>query len=76
MQRQQLQYLINYHVNYTEGQYNLPRKEYKTITVNVDTFLRFIDGVSDARKTDSKVNNSNFLESLLDCRTMKSDLSF
>ncbi|HET6459007.1 MAG TPA: hypothetical protein VFG24_09035 [Nitrosopumilaceae archaeon] len=44
----------------------MPRKEYKTITVKLKTFLRFAKVVKEARKKDSKVNNSGFLESLLD----------
>jgi hypothetical protein len=44
----------------------LPRKEYKTITVKLKTFLRFAKVVKDARKNDLKISNSSFLESLLD----------
>jgi hypothetical protein len=45
---------------------NLPRKEYKTISVKVKTFLRFVKGTKDARKKNSTMTNTLFLDHLLD----------
>lgn len=57
-----------------KGHHNLPRKGYKTITVNIKTFLRFLKSVKYAQKDDLKVSNSSFLESLLDLGSVKLDL--
>ncbi len=53
--------------------HNLPRQGYKTITVNIKTFLRFLKSVKYAQKDDLKVSNSSFLESLLDLGSVKLD---
>lgn len=57
-----------------KGHHNLPRKGYKTITVNIKTFLRFLKSVKYAQKDDLKVSNSSFLESLLDLGSVRLDL--
>ena len=44
----------------------LPRKEYKTISIKVKTFVRFLKGAKEAHKKDSEMTNSRFLEHLLD----------
>ncbi|MGI0046990.1 MAG: hypothetical protein ACREBB_07365 [Nitrosotalea sp.] len=44
----------------------MPRKEYKTITVKEATFVRFLKIVHEAKKTNSQLDNSIFLEKLLD----------
>ena len=44
----------------------MPRKEYKTISIKVKTFARFIKGAKDARKKDSATTNTTFLDHLLD----------
>jgi len=46
----------------------LPRKEYKTITVKLQTYLRFLKHVKDEQKKDSTMNISSFIETLLDAR--------
>ncbi len=46
----------------------LPRKEYKTITVKVETFNRFIKATQEAKKSDPEIDNSLFVDSLLDLR--------
>jgi len=51
------------------AQETTPREEYKTITVNLKTFMRFVKAARDVRKKDSKVTNSRFLDSLLDLHT-------
>lgn len=43
----------------------MPRKEYKTITVKIESFQKFIKAVKDARKDDPALDNSTFLNSLL-----------
>jgi len=43
-----------------------PRKDYKTITVNLKTFLKFVKAAKEARKKDENMNNSIFLNFLLD----------
>jgi len=47
---------------------SLPRKEYKTISVKVKTFVRFLKGAKDARKKDSTMTNTRFLDHLLDLK--------
>lgn len=49
-------------------QTQLPRKEYKTITVKVETFNRFIKATQEAKKANPDVDNSLFVDSLLDLR--------
>ncbi|MDE1828915.1 MAG: hypothetical protein KGI25_01200 [Thaumarchaeota archaeon] len=44
----------------------MPRKEYKTITVKEQTFVRFLKAVHDAKKANPELDNSVFLEKLLD----------
>ncbi|MHB8601868.1 MAG: hypothetical protein ACYC6W_03700 [Nitrosotalea sp.] len=43
----------------------MPRKEYKTISVKLKTYLRFARNAKEARKTDPKMYNSAFLDHLL-----------
>ena len=43
----------------------VPRKEYKTITVKVETHARFLKAVHDAKKYEAKTDNSKFLDLLL-----------
>lgn len=45
---------------------SLPRKEYKTISVKVKTFVRFVKDSKNARENDTTMNNTKFLEHLLD----------
>lgn len=56
--------------------YKLPRKEYKTITVRLKTYLRFLKHVKDAQKKDSTVNISSFIESLLDNGYVLPDMKY
>ena len=44
---------------------SMPRKEYKTITIKLKTFLKFAKNVKEAQKKDPKITNSSFLEYLL-----------
>lgn len=44
----------------------MPRKEYKTITVKEQTFNRFLRAVHDAKKANPDLDNSSFLEKLLE----------
>lgn len=44
----------------------MPRKEYKTITVKEQTFARFLKAVHDAKKANPELDNSIFLEKLLE----------
>ncbi|MDE1767076.1 MAG: hypothetical protein KGI27_12520 [Thaumarchaeota archaeon] len=44
----------------------MPKKEYKTVTVKVDTFQRFRKVIGEARKIDTKLDNSRFLDMLLE----------
>lgn len=44
----------------------MPRKEYKTITVKEQTFVRFLKAAHDAKKANPDSDNSVFLEKLLD----------
>ncbi|MEO9277902.1 MAG: hypothetical protein ABI340_09025 [Nitrososphaera sp.] len=46
----------------------MPRKEYKTITVKVETFNRFIKASQEAKRNDPDLNNSLFVDSLLELR--------
>jgi len=43
----------------------LPRKEYKTITVKVEAYTRFMKAVKEAKKIDPEIDTSEFLESLI-----------
>lgn len=43
----------------------MPRKEYKTITVKVEAFQKFIRAIRDAQRSDPSLDNSTFLTSLL-----------
>jgi hypothetical protein len=43
----------------------VPRPEYKTITVKVAIFCRFVDAVKEAKLVDPDIDNSTFLEYLL-----------
>ena len=43
----------------------MPRKEYKTITVKVDTFHQFAKAVKKAKQEDPELDNSTFLMLLL-----------
>ena len=47
---------------------SLPRKEYKTITVKVDAHAKFLRAIKDEKKINPKIDNSEFLELLLDMR--------
>jgi hypothetical protein len=47
---------------------SLPRKEYKTITVKVEAHTRFLKAVKEEKKTTPKIDNSKFLELLLEMR--------
>ena len=42
----------------------MPRKEYKTITVKVETHAKFLKAVRDAKRGDA-TDNSKFLDLLL-----------
>lgn len=44
----------------------MPRKEYKTITVKQQTFTRFLRAVRDAKRANPEMDNSVFLEKLLE----------
>lgn len=44
----------------------MPRKEYKTITIKEATFNRFIKIIRDAKKANSDLDNSIFVDKLLD----------
>jgi len=44
----------------------MPRKGYKTITVKDEVFYRFQKAVQEAKKVDSNMDNSKFINSLLD----------
>jgi len=44
----------------------MPRKEYKTITIKVETFQKFCKIKNDAKKADPELDNSKFVELLLD----------
>ena len=65
-------YIICYHKNSTKdlsicpGQVNqLPRKEYKTITVKTEAFQKFVKAIREAKKDDPLLDNSTFLNSLV-----------
>jgi len=49
----------------------VPRKEYRTITVKVDTFERFLKVVHEAKKADPQIDNSKFLDGLLNGKRRK-----
>ncbi len=44
----------------------VPRKGYKTITVKDEIFYKFQKAIQDAKERDPKMENSKFLDSLLD----------
>ncbi len=44
----------------------MPREGYKTITVKEETFDKFVRAVQGAKKSDPDVDNSKFINSLLD----------
>jgi hypothetical protein len=46
----------------------LPRKEYKTISIKVKTFARFVKDAREAREEDATMNNTRFLDHLLDIK--------
>jgi len=48
----------------------LPRKEYKTITVKLKTFLRFVKIAKAQHAKNSKSTNSTFLDCLLDLQSV------
>ncbi|MDE1728430.1 hypothetical protein [Candidatus Nitrosotalea okcheonensis] len=43
----------------------MPRKEYKTITVKVETFHQFAKAVKKAKQEDPELDNSTFLMLLM-----------
>ncbi|MDE1765089.1 MAG: hypothetical protein KGI27_02320 [Thaumarchaeota archaeon] len=43
----------------------MPRKEYKSITVKNESYEQFKKAVRDAKKKDSTLDNSTFLDLLL-----------
>ncbi|MBI3640280.1 MAG: hypothetical protein HY223_08205 [Thaumarchaeota archaeon] len=43
----------------------MPRKEYKTITVKVETFQKFLKAINEAKKADPEIDNSKFVDGLL-----------
>lgn len=45
---------------------HMPRKEYKTITVKTGTFQKFLKTIQEAKKSDTKLDNSKFVEMLLE----------
>jgi hypothetical protein len=59
-------------INCTGLMNNMPRKEYKTITVKVEAFQKFIRAIRDAQKSDPSLDNSTFLTSLLGKKSKKS----
>jgi len=44
----------------------LPRKGYKVITIKEEAFNKFFRAVQDAKKADPKMDNSRFIEWLLE----------
>lgn len=50
----------------------MPRKEYKTITVKVEAFQKFIRAIREAQKSNPSLDNSTFLTSLLGKKSKKS----
>ncbi len=44
----------------------MPRKGYKTITVKEEIFDKFVRAVEDAKKVDPRMDNSRFIDSILD----------
>lgn len=44
----------------------MPRKEYKTITVKAGTFQKFLKTVQEAKKKDASLDNSKFVDMLLE----------
>ncbi len=53
----------------------MPRKEYKTITVKAEAFLRFTRAIRKAQRDDPSLDNSTFLKSLVSKRQKKRRLS-
>ncbi|MDE2588472.1 MAG: hypothetical protein KGL95_02245 [Patescibacteria group bacterium] len=45
---------------------SLPRKEYKTITVKVESHAKFLRAIKEAKKAYSGIDNSEFLDLLVD----------
>lgn len=67
---------MNYPIHHMVWGCRLPRKEYKTITVRLKTYLRFLKHVKDAQKKDSTVSISSFIESLLDNGYVRHDMKY
>ncbi len=44
----------------------MPRKEYKTITVKVETYQRFLRMIREAKRKDAGLDNSKFLYMILE----------
>jgi hypothetical protein len=44
----------------------MPRKEYKTITVKVESHSKFLKTIKEAKKAYPEIDNSEFLNLLLD----------
>ncbi len=44
----------------------MPKKEYKTITVKVETFQRFHRIIREAKREDAVLDNSKFFDMLLE----------
>lgn len=45
---------------------SLPRKEYKTITIKTKSHVKFLKAVREAKKAHPGIDNSEFLDLLLD----------
>lgn len=60
-------FLLRPYILYSNG-VSLPRKEYKTISVKVKTFVRFVKDAREAREEDATMNNTRFLDHLLDIK--------
>jgi len=43
----------------------MPRKEYKTITVKLESFQKFVKAIKDAKRDNPELDNSTFLNLLL-----------
>lgn len=44
----------------------MPRKEYKTITIKTKSHVKFLKAVREAKKAHPGIDNSEFLDLLLD----------
>ena len=62
-----VQIYTNPYITFSNG-VSLPRKEYKTISIKVKTFARFVKDAREARKEDTTMNNTKFLDHLLDIK--------